>query len=75
MRKLPLQIKLIKTLLRYSELLQAIEEREWNSELLRDIQQKLNTSEPVAASKQIHHAFAYFRIAGKSAKRHGRDSL
>lgn len=51
--------KINKTLLRYSELLQAIEEREWNSELLRDIKRKLNTSEP-SASKQIHHLSRIF---------------
>ncbi|HLP54299.1 MAG TPA: hypothetical protein VK151_04685 [Fluviicola sp.] len=45
--------KINQTLLRYSELLKAIEEREWKSELLREIRQKLNSS-PIAASKQIH---------------------
>ncbi|MES2555074.1 MAG: DNA mismatch repair protein [Bacteroidota bacterium] len=45
--------KINQTLLRYSELLQAIEEREWKSELLKGIQQKLNASQ-TSASKQIH---------------------
>ncbi|ASS48599.1 MAG: hypothetical protein A3D31_07415 [Candidatus Fluviicola riflensis] len=45
--------KINQTLLRYSELLQALEEREWKSELLKDIQQKLNASQ-ISASKQIH---------------------
>ncbi|MDH4474170.1 MAG: DNA mismatch repair protein [Fluviicola sp.] len=45
--------KINQTLVRYSELLQAIEEREWKSELLIDIKRKLNSSQ-VAASKQIH---------------------
>lgn len=45
--------KINKTLLRYSELLEAIETQEWKSELMKDIQQKLNASQ-TPASKQIH---------------------
>jgi DNA mismatch repair ATPase MutS len=45
--------KINQTLLRYSELLQAIETHEWKSQLLKDIQLRLNSSQ-TSASKQIH---------------------